>query len=193
MGPAPCAMPLGGTTRIFHSAGTMLGAKIASRCSGRSRLTRIRNSSATPRSCRLSCVRHHDGIKLGALAHDRLHRVDVVGDQVRRHLLELGRVLDDAAQALGGGGGGGEAESGGVALDVVGGAEQLFAIVVGKAVTQDRGMRGRKPVGLDRHPVLEFARQAGERLFGARDGIVGVDSSATRSSTLRRGLGCVMT
>ena len=54
------------------------------------------------------------------------------------------------------------------------GAEQLFAIVVGKAVTQDRRMRGRKPVRLDRHPGLEFARQAGERLFRARDGIVGV-------------------
>ncbi len=35
-------------------------------------------------------------------------------------------------------------------------------------------MRGREPVGLDRHPVLEFARQPGERLFRARDGIVEV-------------------
>ena len=39
-----------------YSAGTMLGARIASRCSGRSRLTLTRNSSATPRSCLLSSL-----------------------------------------------------------------------------------------------------------------------------------------
>jgi uncharacterized protein (DUF2336 family) len=37
-----------------QSAGAMLGARIASRCSGRSRLTRARYSSATPRNRRLS-------------------------------------------------------------------------------------------------------------------------------------------
>ena len=81
-------------------------------------------------------------------------------------------MLDDAAQAFGGGAGGGEAEGGGVALDVVGGAKQLFAGVVGKAVAENGGMRGREPVGFDRHPVLEFAGQAGKRLFRAPDRIV---------------------
>ena len=54
-------------------------------------------------------------------------------------------------------------------------------------------MRGREPVGFDRHPVLEFAGQAGKRLFRARDRIVEVAIRATRRNTLRRGLGCVMT
>ena len=68
-------------------------------------------------------IRHHGGVELGALAHDRLNGVDVMLDQVRRHLIEVGRVLDDAAEALGRRGGGGEAERDGVALDVMGGAE----------------------------------------------------------------------
>ena len=41
-------------TPRYQSPGTMLGAMIASRCSGRSRLTCIRYSSATRRSLRLS-------------------------------------------------------------------------------------------------------------------------------------------
>ena len=95
-----------------------------------------------------------------------------MGDQVGRHLGKFGRVLDDPAQALGGGAGGRVAEGGGVALDIMGGAKQLFAVLVRKAVLQNGGVRGREPVGLDRHPVLEFARQAGKGLFRALDGIV---------------------
>ena len=68
-----------------------------------------------------------DGVELGALAHDRLDGVDMMRDQVGRHLVEIGRVLDDPAEAVGGGAGGGIAEGGGVALDVMGGAKQLFA------------------------------------------------------------------
>ena len=117
-------------------------------------------------------ARHRGGIEPGALAHDRLDRVDMVGDQVRGHLLEIGRVLDDPAQAVGGGAGRGIAEGGGIALDVMSGAKQLFAAVVGEAVLENGGVRGGEPVGLDRHPVLEFAGQAGERLFRARDRIV---------------------
>ena len=75
-------------------------------------------------------ARHGDGVELGAFAHDRLNGVDVMGDQVGRHLVEVGRVFDDAAQAFGGSAGGREAERGGVALDVMGGAKQLFAVVV---------------------------------------------------------------
>ncbi len=60
----------------------------------------------------------------------------------------------------------------GVALDVMGGAKQLFARRAGKAVLEHGGVGGREPVGFDRHPVLEFAGQAGKRLFGARDRIV---------------------
>ena len=74
-------------------------------------------------------ARHRGGVELGAFAHDRLNGVDVVGDQLRRDLIEVGRVFDDAAQAFGGGACGGEAERGGVALDVMGGAKQLFAVV----------------------------------------------------------------
>ncbi len=72
-------------------------------------------------------ARRADGVGLGAFAHDRLNGVDVMRDQVGRHLVEIGRVLDDPAQALGGGASGGESECGGVALDVMGGAKQLFA------------------------------------------------------------------
>ena len=68
-------------------------------------------------------------------------------DQVGRHLVEIGRVLDDPAQAFGGDAGGREAEGGGVALDVMGGAKQLVARGAGKAICQDRGVGGREPVG----------------------------------------------
>ena len=68
----------------------------------------------------------------------------------------------------------GKPKVGGVALDVVGGAKQLFAVVVVEAVAQDNGMCGGKPVGLDRHPVLELARETCQRLLGARDGIIEV-------------------
>jgi len=56
----------------------------------------------------------------------------------------------------------------------MGGAKQLFAGLVVEAVAQNGGVSGGKPVGLDRHPVLEFARQPGQRLLGAPDGIVEV-------------------
>ncbi len=67
------------------------------------------------------------GVRPGALAHDGLNGIDVMRDQIGRHLVEIGRVLDDPAQALGGGASGGKSERGGVALDVMGGAKQLFA------------------------------------------------------------------
>ena len=70
-------------------------------------------------------ARHADGVELGALVHDGLNGVDVMRDQIGRHLGEIGRVLDDPAQALGGGAGGRETEGGGVALDVMGGAETV--------------------------------------------------------------------
>ena len=66
---------------------------------------------------------HRHRVELGALAHDRLHRVDVVHDEIDRHLGELRRVLDDAAEAVGGSAGGREAEGRSIALDVVGGTE----------------------------------------------------------------------
>ena len=95
-------------------------------------------------------------------------------DQIGRHLVKIGRMLDDPAQALGGGAGGGESEGGGVALDVMGGAKQLFAREAGEAVLENGGMRRRKASGFDHHPVLEFAGQARQRLFGTRDRIVEV-------------------
>src|SRR5690349_12379020 len=36
---------------------------------------------------------HCDGVELGAFAHDRLNGVDVVGDQLGRDLVEVGRVF----------------------------------------------------------------------------------------------------
>ena len=93
-------------------------------------------------------------------------------DQIGRHLVEIGRVLDDPAQALGGGAGRRETEGGGVALDVMGGTEQFVARGFRKAVLEDGGVGRREPVGFDFHPVPEFAGQAGQRLFRARDGIV---------------------
>src|SRR6476620_748672 len=68
--------------------------------------------------------------------------------------------------------GGGVPESCGVALDIMGGAKQLFARKLGKTVPENCGMGGREPVGLDSHPVLEFAGQAGKRFFGARNRVV---------------------
>src|ERR1700738_1592127 len=72
------------------------------------------------------CARGHGSVELGALPPDRLNGVDVVRDQIRWHGVEIRGVFDDAAQALGGGTGGREPERGGVALDVVSGAKQLF-------------------------------------------------------------------
>jgi hypothetical protein len=43
--------------------------------------------------------------------------------------IEVGRVFDDAAEAFGGGARSRKAECGGAALDVMGGAKQLFAVV----------------------------------------------------------------
>ena len=127
-----------------------------------------------PRSCRLSLRAIVVGVELGVLTHDRLNGVDVMGDQIRRHLVEIRRVFDDAAQALGGNAGGGKTKRCGVAFDVMGGAKQLLAVIVGEAVAENRGMSRREPVGLDRHPVLEFTGQSGQRLFRAADGIVEV-------------------
>ena len=66
-------------------------------------------------------------------------------------------MFDDPAQAFGGGAGGGKAERRGIALDVMGGAKQFFAVVGGETVAMNGGVGGGEPVGLDRHPVLEFA------------------------------------
>src|SRR3954454_15007844 len=44
-------------------------------------------------------ARHRGGVELGAFAHDRLNGADVVGDQLRRDQIEVGRVFDDAADA----------------------------------------------------------------------------------------------
>src|SRR4051794_32763641 len=71
-------------------------------------------------------ARHRGGVELGAFAHDRLNGVDVVGDQLRRDLIEVGRVFDDAAEAFGGGTRGREAERGGVAPYVMGGAKKVL-------------------------------------------------------------------
>src|ERR1700723_2678020 len=75
-----------------------------------------------------------DRVRLGAFAHDGLNGIDVMRDQVGRHLVEIGRVLDDPAQAFGGGAGGRKSEGGGVALDIMGGAKKLAAVGAGKTV-----------------------------------------------------------
>ena len=68
-------------------------------------------------AAQLAC--HLGAVEPGVIVHDRLDGVDVMHDQFGRHLVEIGRVLDDPAQALGGGRGR-IAEGGGIALDVVG-------------------------------------------------------------------------
>src|SRR5258705_8939681 len=100
---------------------------------------------------------HAHGVELGALAHDRLNGVDMMRDQIARHLVKIGRVLDDPAEALGGGASGRVSESSGVALDVMGSAKQLLAGEFRKTVLANCRVGGREPVGFDRHPVLEIA------------------------------------
>jgi len=78
-------------------------------------------------------ARHGRTVELGVVVHDRLDRVDVMADQFRRHFFEIGRVLDDAAQAVGGRARGRVAEGGGIALDIMGGAKQFFAGLAGEA------------------------------------------------------------
>ena len=137
-------------------------------------------------------ARHRGGVELGAFAHDRLNGVDVVaissaGTRSRSGACSMMRQRLSAAAPRGR-----EAERGGVALDVMGGAKQLFAVVDGEAVAENDRMRRREPVGLDRHPVLEFAGQSGERLFRAPDRIVEV-GFGNAQQYLRSGLGCVIT
>src|SRR6204780_5606533 len=81
-----------------------------------------------------------DLVRPGAFAHDGLNGIDVMRDQVGRHVVEVGRVLDASAQTFGGSASGGESEGGSVALDVMGGAKQLFAGEVGKTALQNGGV-----------------------------------------------------
>ena len=83
-------------------------------------------------------------------------------------------MLDDAAEAVGGRACGGEAEGHRVALDVMRGAKQLAAGFVVESAAADCVPGIRQAVSLDHHPVLEFARQSLQRLFGAGHGIVAV-------------------
>jgi len=96
-------------------------------------------------------ARHGHGVELGVLVHDRLNGIDVMRDQVGRHRAEIGRVLDDPAQAFGGGARGRVAEGGGIALDVVGGAEQLCVGSKAEMVESCEG-RARLVVGPGRSP-----------------------------------------
>ncbi len=91
-------------------------------------------------------------------------------------------MFENPAQAFGGDASGRKAEGRGVALDVVSGAKQLAAGVRIEALLQDRGMCCGKAVAFAAHPGLELAGEIGQRLFGARDGIVelAIDDAADR-------------
>ena len=101
---------------------------------------------------------HTEFVDTGVLAHDRLNRLDVIVDQLGRHLGEIRRVFDDAAQAVGGGSGGRIAEGRRFALDVMGGAKQFFARGLGEAVLLHIDVSVGEPLAFDRHPVAKLAR-----------------------------------
>jgi len=103
---------------------------------------------------------------------------------------EFGRVLDDPAQAFRGCAAR-EPERRGIALDVMGGAKQFLprVAVLNPFIRSRRGQP--TDVGLDRHPVPEFAERRRERLFRAPTGS-SRSTPATRRNTLRNGLGCVI-
>ena len=86
--------------------------------------------------------------------------------------VDVGRVLDQPAQAVGGRRHQRKTEGRGFALDVVGGVEQRFLVGLGEAGFDDGVARLVEPLAFGFHPVDEFARQLGQRLFGARDRIV---------------------
>ena len=75
----------------------------------------------------IELLRHGLGAEARMLAHDRLDRVDVIGDQLRRYAVEIRRMFDDAAEAFGAGAGDGITEGCGIALDVVRGTKQFVA------------------------------------------------------------------
>jgi hypothetical protein len=113
-------------------------------------------------------------------------------DQLGRHLIEIRRVLDDPAEALGGGAGGRVSESGGVALDVVGGSKQLLAGEVRKtalriAVCAAESRSVSIPIQFLNSPDRPASA------FSARATGSSRSFSATRRNTLRKGLGCVIT
>ena len=131
-------------------------------------------------------------IEPGVIAHDGLDCIDVVRDQLGRHLLQVGGMLDDAAQALGRRSGSRKAESGGIALDVMGGTEQLAVGILAKTFLEDRGMCGREPSASANIQSLNSPERSASA-FSARATGSSASCSLTRRSTLRSGLGWVMT
>ena len=91
-------------------------------------------------------VGNGSAVELGVIVHDGPDRIDMMGDQFARHLFEVGRVLDEAAQAFGCGCRRRISEGCGVALDIVGGAEELLASFRCEAVLEQGGMGRREPV-----------------------------------------------
>ena len=68
-----------------------------------------------------------DPVDACLLTDDRLNGLHMVRNQVCRHRRDIGRVLDDAAQAVGGRASGGISEGRSVALDIVRGTKQFVA------------------------------------------------------------------
>ena len=121
------------------------------------------------------------------LAHDRLNRVDVIGDQLRRHAVEIRRMFDDAAEAFGAGTSEGIAEGCGITLDVVRGRNSSSRATAVKSVLENSRVGRGKAVALDRHPFGEFVGEPASA-FSARATGSSKFFSSTSRITLREDL-----
>ena len=109
---------------------------------------------------------------MAVLADDGAHGVDVLIDERERNAPRIVRQLDQPAQAVGDGGDQRKAQGGGLAFDVVAGAEQRLALLHRQAVAPDVGARLVELLALVVHPAVEFRGQLRQRGFGARHRIV---------------------
>ena len=93
-------------------------------------------------------------------AGDGAHGVDVLVDERERNARHLRRMLEQPAKALGDAGHRGIAERGGLALDVVRGAEQLLVRLLGEALAHDVLARRFEAFAFGVHPGGELGSKA---------------------------------
>jgi hypothetical protein len=106
-----------------------------------------------------------------ALADNGAHRIDALIDETERNLRKIRSLLDQAAQTFGNVRGCREAESCGVSLYVVRGAEQTLACYIGETFRVDPLARAVELLALVAHPPLELCGEFFQRFLGGRNRI----------------------
>ena len=113
-------------------------------------------------------------------------------DERERNTRHLRGMLNQAAEAIGRAGDRGIAEGSGLALDIMGGAEQFVVRLFVEAVALDVLTRRFQPFAFGMHPAGEFGGKLRQGLFGACDRIV-MRIHQPAPTTLRNGFSGVIT